>query len=166
VSTIIYMARAGNAIRITVLKFCTVIDVREICSYFFNKLIKYILLFLQFRLHRECLLRQMWQPRVINWSSWPFEMSFTFRIDGMFHFLPPSSGLDHIGSQAKGRTQLQFLAINDDFRWSLPTPATTRESPVWIPLVAWILTYLLTYGAEPFLRSCQFFSHSENSQQF
>jgi hypothetical protein len=29
-----------------------------------------------------------------------------------------------------------------------------------------ILTYLLTYGAEPFLRSCQLCSHSENSQQF
>jgi hypothetical protein len=27
-------------------------------------------------------------------------------------------------------------------------------------------TYLLTYGAEPFLRSCQLCSHSENSQQF
>jgi hypothetical protein len=26
--------------------------------------------------------------------------------------------------------------------------------------------YLLTYGAEPFLRSCQLCSHSENSQQF
>jgi hypothetical protein len=28
------------------------------------------------------------------------------------------------------------------------------------------LTYLLTYGAEPFLRSCHLCSHSENSQQF
>jgi hypothetical protein len=28
------------------------------------------------------------------------------------------------------------------------------------------LTYLRTYGAEPFLRSCQLCSHSENSQQY
>jgi hypothetical protein len=28
------------------------------------------------------------------------------------------------------------------------------------------LTYLLMYGAEPFLRSCQLCSHSGNSQQF
>jgi hypothetical protein len=28
------------------------------------------------------------------------------------------------------------------------------------------LTYLLTYGAEPLLRSCQLCSHSDNSQQF
>jgi hypothetical protein len=27
-------------------------------------------------------------------------------------------------------------------------------------------TYLLMYGAEPFLRSCQLCSHSGNSQQF
>jgi hypothetical protein len=29
-----------------------------------------------------------------------------------------------------------------------------------------LLTYLLMYGAEPFLRSCQLCSHSGNSQQF
>jgi hypothetical protein len=29
-----------------------------------------------------------------------------------------------------------------------------------------ILTYLLTYGAEPFLRSCQLCSHSRTSQHF
>jgi hypothetical protein len=29
-----------------------------------------------------------------------------------------------------------------------------------------VLTYWLMYGAEPFLRSCQSCSHSENSQQF
>jgi hypothetical protein len=28
------------------------------------------------------------------------------------------------------------------------------------------LTYLLTYGAEPYLRSCQLCSHSRNSQNF
>jgi hypothetical protein len=37
-------------------------------------------------------------------------------------------------------------------------------------LVFWyslhMLNYLLTYGVEPFLRSCQMCSHSENSQQF
>jgi hypothetical protein len=29
-----------------------------------------------------------------------------------------------------------------------------------------LLTYVLMYGAEPFLRSCQLCSHSGNSQQF
>jgi hypothetical protein len=29
-----------------------------------------------------------------------------------------------------------------------------------------VLTYLLTYGAEPFLRSCQLCSHSGTSQHF
>jgi hypothetical protein len=32
-------------------------------------------------------------------------------------------------------------------------------------LLSFPITYLLTYGAEPFLRSCQLCSHSENSQQ-
>jgi hypothetical protein len=32
--------------------------------------------------------------------------------------------------------------------------------------VSLLLTYLLMYGAEPFLRSCQLCSHSGNSQQF
>jgi hypothetical protein len=31
---------------------------------------------------------------------------------------------------------------------------------------AYLLTYLLMYGAEPFLRSCQLCSHSGNSLQF
>jgi hypothetical protein len=30
----------------------------------------------------------------------------------------------------------------------------------------YLLTYLLTYGAEPFLRSCQLRSHSRTSQHF
>jgi hypothetical protein len=34
-----------------------------------------------------------------------------------------------------------------------------------VKCVTVVLTYLLTYGAEPFLRSCQLCSHSENSQQ-
>jgi hypothetical protein len=49
--------------------------------------------------------------------------------------------------------------------WRQFMPQTAR--PLWSATKqVHLLTYLLTYGAEPFLRSCQLCSHSEHSQQF
>jgi hypothetical protein len=47
---------------------------------------------------------------------------------------------------------------------------STKESYIFqkteLLTTTYVLTYLLMYGAEPFLRSCQLCSHSEIFQQF
>jgi hypothetical protein len=57
-------------------------------------------------------------------------------------------------------TMINKLEVAATSAWALITSKTT------IAILQYREINILTYGAEPFLRSCQLCSHSGNSQQF
>jgi hypothetical protein len=65
---------------------------------------------------------------------------------------------------------LAFVRWDLRKQWTLDTVyevvKTGKDTTVLSLFILVRHTYLFTYGAEPFLRSCQLCSHSQNSQQF